>query len=106
MFSMFSFLILLSFAYFHIEIPSLLLTLSFKRYISILSSCRLHENNKVISKVVVKRFFIILVKLAANVLALGEEADFEALNCQPNTKVDTRQNVQLTTEPAFLPNAC
>jgi hypothetical protein len=43
---------------------------------------------------------------AANVLALGEEADFEALNCQPSTKVDTRQDVQLTTEPAFLPNAC
>jgi hypothetical protein len=41
-----------------------------------------------------------------NVLALGEEADFEALNCQSSTNVDTRQNVQLTTEPAFLPNAC
>jgi len=25
-----------------------------------------------------------------NVLALGEEADFEALNCQPSTKFDTR----------------
>ena len=38
-------------------------------------------------------------------MALGEEADLEALNCQPSTKVDTRQNVQLTPEPAFLPNA-
>jgi hypothetical protein len=28
--------------------------------------------------------------LAANGLALGEEADFEALKFQPNTKVDTR----------------
>jgi len=46
------------------------------------------------------------VTLADNVLALGEEADFEAQNCQPSTKVDTRQNVQLTNEPAFLPNAC
>jgi len=27
--------------------------------------------------------------MTANVLALGEEADFEALNFQPNTKVDT-----------------
>jgi len=36
----------------------------------------------------------------------GEDADFEAQNCQPSTKVDTRQNVQLTTEHAFLPNAC
>jgi len=25
-----------------------------------------------------------------NVLALGEEADFEAQNCQPSTKVDAR----------------
>jgi len=44
--------------------------------------------------------------MAGNVPALGEEVDFEALNCQPSTKVDTRRNVQLTTEPAFLPNAC
>jgi len=29
--------------------------------------------------------------LTANVvLALGEEADFEAQNCQPSTKVDAR----------------
>jgi len=41
-----------------------------------------------------------------NVLALGEEADFEALNCQPSTKFDKRQNVQLTTEPAFLGWCC
>jgi len=27
---------------------------------------------------------------AANGLALGEEADFEAQNCQPSTKADTR----------------
>jgi len=45
-------------------------------------------------------------KIGHNVLALGEEADFEALYCQPSTKADARQNVQLTTEPAFLPNAC
>ena len=41
-----------------------------------------------------------------NVLQIGEEADFEALNCQPSTKVVTRQNVQLTTTPAIEPNAC
>ena len=33
---------------------------------------------------------LLCVTLAANVLALAEEADFEALNCQPSTKVDTR----------------
>jgi hypothetical protein len=27
-------------------------------------------------------------KIAANGLALGEEADFEALNCQPSKKID------------------
>jgi hypothetical protein len=41
------------------------------------------------------------VWLAPNGLALGEEADFEALNYLPSTKFDTRHNVQLTTEPAF-----
>jgi len=45
-------------------------------------------------------------KIATNGLALSVEADFEALNCQPSTKVDTRKNVQLTTEPAFWPSAC
>jgi hypothetical protein len=44
--------------------------------------------------------------MTANVLALGEEADFKALNCLPSTKVDTRQNVQLTIQHRFLPNAC
>jgi len=28
--------------------------------------------------------------VAFNGLALGEEADFKALNCQPSTKFDTR----------------
>ena len=51
-------------------------------------------------------YFIHIYVIVINVLALGEEADFGALNCQHSTKVDARQNVQLTTEPAFLPNAC
>src|SRR5690606_28311285 len=44
--------------------------------------------------------------LATNVLALGAVADFGTQNCQYTTKVDARQNVQLTTEPAFLQNRC
>jgi hypothetical protein len=28
--------------------------------------------------------------MTGNVLALGEEADFEALNCQPSTKFDAK----------------
>jgi hypothetical protein len=44
--------------------------------------------------------------LATNVLALGAVADFGAQNCQYTTKVDARQNVQLTTSPAIEPNAC
>jgi hypothetical protein len=39
-------------------------------------------------------------------LALGEEWDFEAQNCQSRTKAEAMENIQLTTEPAFLPNAC
>jgi hypothetical protein len=38
--------------------------------------------------------------MTANVLALGEEAVFEALNLIRSTKL------HLSTEPAFLPNAC
>jgi hypothetical protein len=37
------------------------------------------------------KYFIFQIELiAANGFGLGEEADFEALNCQPSTKVDTR----------------
>jgi hypothetical protein len=43
---------------------------------------------------------------AANVLALGEEADFEALNCQPALSLIRSTKLHLSTEPAFLPNAC
>jgi len=45
--------------------------------------------------------------LAANGLALGEEADFEALNCLPALNPDSRDTkLHLSTEAAFLPNAC
>jgi len=33
---------------------------------------------------------VFFLPMNANGLALGEEADFEALNYQPSTKVDTR----------------
>ena len=38
--------------------------------------------------IVIKRSFVDII--AANGLELGEEADFEAQNCQPSTKVNTR----------------
>jgi hypothetical protein len=41
-----------------------------------------------------------------NVLALGEEADFEALNCLPALNLIRSTKLHLSTEPAFLPNAC
>jgi hypothetical protein len=47
-----------------------------------------------------------LFKIAANVFALGEEADFEALNCLPALNLIRNIKLQLSTEPAFLPNAC
>jgi hypothetical protein len=49
-------------------------------------------------------FFFGLSSLSANIYRLCEEADFGAQNYQHTTKVDARQNVQLTTEPAFLQN--
>lgn len=41
-----------------------------------------------------------------NGLALGEEADFEALNSLPALNLIRNIRFHLTTEPAFLPNAC
>jgi hypothetical protein len=41
-----------------------------------------------------------------DVLALGEEADFEALNCLPALNFIRSTKLHLSTEPAFLPNAC
>jgi len=46
------------------------------------------------------------VRVAANGLALGEEADFEALNCLSALHLIRSRKLHLTTEPAFLPNAC
>jgi hypothetical protein len=44
--------------------------------------------------------------MLANVLALGEEADFETLNCLPALSLIRSTMLDLRTEPAFLPNAC
>jgi hypothetical protein len=44
--------------------------------------------------------------LADNVLRLGEEADFEAQNCLAALNLIRSTKLQLTTKPAFLPNAC
>jgi len=44
--------------------------------------------------------------LAYNVLALGEEADLEALNFLPALNLIRSTKLHLSTEPAFLPNAC
>jgi len=41
-----------------------------------------------------------------NGLALGEEADFEAENCLPPLNLIRSTKLHLSTEPAFLPNAC
>jgi hypothetical protein len=46
------------------------------------------------------------VLMMYNGLALGEEADFEALNCLPALNLIQSTKFHLSTEPAFLPNAC
>ena len=50
--------------------------------------------------------FSLSPSLAANGLALGEEADFEALNCLPALNLKRSTMLHLSTEPAFLPNGC
>jgi hypothetical protein len=47
-----------------------------------------------------------MVQLRHNVLALGEEADFEAQNCLTALNLKRGTKLYLSTEPAFLPNAC
>jgi hypothetical protein len=49
---------------------------------------------------------VVVFKIGANGLALGEEADFEALNFLPALNLIRSTKLHLTTEPAFLPNAC
>ncbi len=39
-------------------------------------------------------------------LALGEETDFEVLNCLPALNLIRSIKLPSSTEPAFLPNAC
>jgi hypothetical protein len=47
-----------------------------------------------------------LFTMTANGLQLSEEADFEALNCLPALNLIRSKKLHLSTEPAFLPNAC
>src|SRR5690606_14769901 len=47
-------------------------------------------------------FFLIM----HNGLTLCSEADFEALNCLPAQNLIRSTKLHLSTEPAFLPNAC
>jgi len=47
-----------------------------------------------------------LHKITGNGLALGEEADFEALNCLTALNLIRSTKLHLCTEAAFLPNAC
>jgi len=49
---------------------------------------------------------LVVHKLAHNVLALGEEADFEAENYLSALNLIRSTKLHLSTEPAFLPNAC
>jgi hypothetical protein len=41
-------------------------------------------------------------RIVGNVLALGEEADFEALNCLPALNLIRSTKLHLSTEPAFF----
>jgi hypothetical protein len=45
-------------------------------------------------------------KAAGNVFALGEEENFEALNCLPALNLIRSTKLHLSTELTFLPNAC
>jgi len=44
--------------------------------------------------------------MAGNGLALGAEADFEALDCLPSLNLIRSTKFHSSTVPAFLPDAC
>jgi len=54
------------------------------------------------------KFFLLRgsVRVAANGLALGEEADLEAQNCLPVLNLIRSTKLHKSTSSAFLPNAC
>jgi hypothetical protein len=54
------------------------------------------------------KFYVIgcITIIHTNVLPLGEEADFEAQNCPPALNLIRSTKLHLSTQPAFLPNAC
>jgi len=49
---------------------------------------------------------VLVFKLAHNGLAIGEEADLEALYSLPPQNLIRSTKHHLSTKPAFLPNAC
>jgi hypothetical protein len=51
-------------------------------------------------------FKLWIVNSQSDVLALGEEAEFEALNRLPALNLIRSTKLHLSTEAAFLPNAC
>jgi len=65
----------------------------------------------VATKNIEMRYVILLVKVSVfklvhNGLQLQEVGDFEALNCLPALNLIRSTKLHLSTEPAFLPNAC
>ncbi len=44
--------------------------------------------------------------MSGNGLLLPEGGDFGALHCHPSRTFDKSTKLHLSTEPAFLPNAC
>jgi hypothetical protein len=47
-----------------------------------------------------------MMRFAANGLQIGEEADFEALNCLPSLNLIRSTKLDLTTEPPILGRCC
>jgi len=64
------------------------------------------QDQIIVVKIMNMKYLIVVFIITGNVLALGEEADFEAQIFLPELNLIRSTKLHLSTEPAFLPNAC
>ncbi len=71
----------------------------------VVSSCS-YLLSEMIKKICLRDQLQLLLRLHIIVSWLGEEGDFEVPNCLPSQNLIRSTKLHLTTESAFLPNAC
>jgi hypothetical protein len=91
---------------FHLNVVPFRLDLNILLSVCAELSCAIIEHEERMKDNVTIKSLMSFGIIGYNVLALGEEADFEALNCQPALNLIRSTKLHLSIEPAFLPSAC